>query len=108
MFQITDEKDLKALSESEELEFKLAQGKDGRGKLPDDFWPTYSAMANTRGGYVVLGVKEKKGSLSVAGIQDIALVQKQLFDIANNKAKVNINLLSNDDTQQITINNKND
>lgn len=60
MFQITDEKDLKALSESEELEFKLAQGKDGRGKLPDDFWPTYSAMANTRGGYVVLGVKEKK------------------------------------------------
>lgn len=45
MFQITDEEDLQALSESEELEFKLAQGKDGKGKLPDDFWPTYSAMA---------------------------------------------------------------
>ncbi|MBH0062936.1 putative DNA binding domain-containing protein [Pseudoalteromonas sp. NZS71] len=107
MFQITDEEDLQALSESEELEFKLAQGKDGKGKLPDDFWPTYSAMANSRGGYVVLGVRERKGLLSIAGIQDIALVQKQLFDIANNKAKVNINLLSNDDTQQITINNKN-
>ncbi|KAA1163591.1 MULTISPECIES: RNA-binding domain-containing protein [Pseudoalteromonas] len=106
MFQITDEKDLKALSESEELEFKLAQGKDGRGKLPDDFWPTYSAMANTRGGYVVLGVKEKKGSLSIAGILDINTVQKQLFDIANNKAKVNFNLLTNKDVQQININNK--
>jgi ATP-dependent DNA helicase RecG len=106
MFQIKDEKDLKALSESEELEFKLAQGKDGRGKLPDDFWPTYSAMANTRGGYVVLGVKEKKGLLSIAGILDVNTVQKQLFDIANNKAKVNLNLLTNKDVQQININNK--
>lgn len=106
MFQITDEKDLQALSESEELEFKLAQGKDGRGKLPDDFWPTYSAMANTRGGYVVLGVKEKRGSLTVVGIQDINTVQKQLFDIANNKAKVNINLLTNEDVKQINIDNK--
>lgn len=106
MFQITDEKDLQALSESEELEFKLAQGKDGRGKLPDDFWPTYSAMANTRGGYVVLGVKERRGSLTVVGIQDINTVQKQLFDIANNKAKVNINLLTNEDVKQINIDSK--
>lgn len=63
MFQITDLVDLQALSESAELEFKLAQGKDGKGKLPDDFWPTYSALANSRGGYVVLGVREKKRSV---------------------------------------------
>ena len=48
MFQITDEEDLQALSESEELEFKLAQGKDGKRKIYQmTFWPTYSAMANS-------------------------------------------------------------
>lgn len=106
IFQITDEKDLQALSESEELEFKLAQGREGKGKLPDDFWPTYSAMANTRGGYVILGVKEKHGKLSLAGIEDIDIVQKQLFDIANNKAKVNVNLLTNESVQKIVIDGK--
>ena len=91
MFQIQDLVDLQALSESAELEFKLAQGQDGKGKLPDDFWPTYSAMANSRGGYVVLGVREKKGQLTLAGIEDIEIVHKQLFDIAGNNAKVNRN-----------------
>ena len=94
MFTITDLIDLQTLSESTELEFKLAQGKDGKGKLPDDFWPTYSAMANTRGGYVVLGIREKKGIFTVAGIDDTETVKKQLFDTANNKQKVNKKVLT--------------
>lgn len=94
MLPINDLIDIKTLSESSELEFKLAQGKDGGGKLPDDFWPTYSAMANSRGGYVVLGVREKRGQFDVVGIQNVEVVKKQLFDIANNKKKVNVNLLS--------------
>ncbi|MGY5451433.1 RNA-binding domain-containing protein [Agarivorans sp. MS3-6] len=106
MFHIEDQVDLQVLSESAELEFKLAQGKDGKGKLPDDFWPTYSAMANGRGGYVVLGVREKKGQLTLAGIEDIETVRKQLFDIASNNGKVNINLLTNDHVQVITVEGK--
>ncbi|WP_341210265.1 RNA-binding domain-containing protein [Alteromonas stellipolaris] len=106
MFHIEDKIDLLTLSESAELEFKLAQGKDGKGKLPDDFWPTYSAMANSRGGYVVLGVREKKGHLTLAGIEDIETVQKQLFDIADNKDKVNINLLSNDKVKVVVVEEK--
>lgn len=94
MFPVSDLLDLKTLSESVELEFKLAQGADGKGKLPDDFWRTYSAMANTRGGLIVLGVREKKGVFTIEGIGDIATVKKQLFDIANNKKKVNVNLLT--------------
>ncbi|EPW6927068.1 TPA: putative DNA binding domain-containing protein [Vibrio parahaemolyticus] len=106
MFQIQDLVDLQTLSESAELEFKLAQGQDGKGKLPDDFWPTYSAMANTRGGYVVLGVREKKGQLTLAGIEAIEVVRKQLFDIAGNNAKVNINLLTDDNVQVVSIDGK--
>ncbi len=106
MFQIQDLVDLQTLSESAELEFKLAQGQDGKGKLPDDFWPTYSAMANSRGGYVVLGVREKKGQLTLAGIEAIEVVRKQLFDIAGNSGKVNINLLTDDNVQVVSIDGK--
>ena len=105
MFTIADLIDLQTLSESTELEFKLDQGKDGKGKLPDDFWPTYSAMANTRGGYVVLGIREKKGIFTVAGIDDTETVKKQLFDTANNKQKVNVNLLSDLHVQDVKLEN---
>lgn len=106
MFPVSDLLDLQTLSESVELEFKLAQGADGKGKLPEDFWRTYSAMANTRGGYVVLGIREKKGNFIVEGISDIATVMKQLFDIANNKKKVNVNLLTDQSVQVIEIDEK--
>lgn len=49
--------DLPSLVESVELECKLAQGRDGKGELPKDFWLTYSAFANTQGGVVLLGVR---------------------------------------------------
>ncbi|ACR67593.1 AAA family ATPase [Edwardsiella ictaluri] len=107
MLQINDLTDLQTLTESVELECKLAQGKDGRGKLPDDFWPTYSAMANCRGGCVILGIKEKKGKFSVAGIQDISVVRKQLFDILSNKNKININLLTDKHISESIIEGKN-
>ncbi|HFZ8994701.1 TPA: helix-turn-helix domain-containing protein [Citrobacter freundii] len=106
MFPVSGLLDLQTLSESVELEFKLAKGADGKGKLPEDFWRTYSAMANTRGGYVVLGVREKKGNFIVEGISDITTVTKQLFDIANNKKKVNVNLLSEQSVQVINLDNK--
>ena len=35
------------IAEGVNLECKLAQGRDGQGELPRDFWPTYSAFANT-------------------------------------------------------------
>lgn len=106
MLPVSDLTDLHTLSESSELEFKLAQGKDGSGKLPDEFWPTYSAMANCRGGYVVLGISEKKGAFSVAGISEINTVKKQLFDLAGSKKKVNVNLLTNQSVQTLRLEGK--
>ncbi len=58
---INDILDLQTLVESDQVEFKLAGGKDGKGALPKDFWSSYSAMANGRGGWVILGVQEKHG-----------------------------------------------
>jgi len=61
MIEIRSLADLTLLRESVELECKLAAGRDGQGALPDDFWPTYSAFANTAGGVVLLGVREMTG-----------------------------------------------
>jgi ATP-dependent DNA helicase RecG len=95
--------DIEDLSESSYLECKLAQGKEGRGQLPKDFWETYCAFANTEGGVILLGIKEKDGEFSVAGIADTAEVQKQLFDCLNNPLTVSVNLVSKDsvEVQQI-------
>ncbi|WP_257280933.1 helix-turn-helix domain-containing protein [Endozoicomonas sp. ISHI1] len=66
---ITAIEDIISLKESLEVEFKLAAGKEGRGEVPKDVWKTYSAMANTEGGDIFLGIREKPaGVFSVIGI----------------------------------------
>ncbi|CCW32795.1 putative transcriptional regulator [Xenorhabdus nematophila F1] len=94
MFHINDLIDLQTLVESAELEFKLAQGKDGKGQLPDDFWFTYSAMANSRGGFVILGVREKNGKFTISGLGNPEKVKQELFNGLNNPQWVNVNLLT--------------
>ena len=76
-----------------ELEFKSA-----RGGLPKSLWETYSAMANTYGGVILLGV-ESDGIIS--GIKNIDFLKKNFWDIINNPGKVSINLLNNDDVKEI-------
>ena len=71
MFKVSSLDDFNLLRESSSIEFKLAGGRDGKGELPHDFWPTYSAMANTDGGVVVLGVRERKGRFEIGGVGNI-------------------------------------
>src|SRR3546814_18765413 len=73
--------DLDLLAESVDVECKLAQGKDGKGELPKDFWPTYSAFANTRGGIVLLGIQEKADNpFRIAGLSNIEKIRPALFN----------------------------
>lgn len=96
------------LRETDEVEAKLAAGRDGRGELPKDFWPTYSAFANSSGGYIVLGVRERAGHFSVeGGIIDTDKVRGQIFDQACNPQKVSVNLLRNEDVDVISISERN-
>ncbi|MCU0427489.1 MAG: putative DNA binding domain-containing protein [Candidatus Kapabacteria bacterium] len=99
--------DFHNLVETDELEFKAAQGQNGKGEVPKDFWETYSAFANTNGGTAILGIRENRdGSWDVLGIQDIQKVQKTLWDLLNDKNKININLLSNKDVRVENIEGK--
>lgn len=95
--------DLSHLQESVDLECKLAAGIDGTGKLPDDFWPSYSAFANTHGGLVVLGVKEKQGRFELRGVPDADRLIKELFDNLNNRQKVSVNLLSDQNVRKFAL-----
>jgi len=103
MIDIQSIADLELLRESVDLECKLAAGRDGRGALPEDFWPTYSAFANTEGGIVLLGVREKQGQFIVEGVGNVAKVRKELFDALNNRQKVSVNLLSDVSVREIVL-----
>jgi ATP-dependent DNA helicase RecG len=103
MIEIRSIADLELLRESVELECKLALGRDGLGALPEDFWSTYSAFANTSGGVVVLGVREKQQKFIIEGIPNVAKVRKELFDALNNRQKVSVNLLTDADVREISL-----
>ena len=103
MIDIQSIADLELLRESVDLECKLALGRDGQGALPDDFWPTYSAFANTQGGVVLLGVREKQGRFTIEGIANVAKVRKDLFDALNNRNKVSANLLTDASVHELVL-----
>lgn len=58
-------KRLVAKSENAAVEFKRA-----RGGAPADFWSSYSSFANTDGGVIILGVREKDGKREIEGLAD--------------------------------------
>jgi predicted HTH transcriptional regulator len=98
--------DLSLLRESISLECKLANGRDGKGTLPDDFWPTYSAMANADGGVVILGLRERQGRFEPVGIENPDKVRTELFNNLNNRQKVSVNLLTDSEVREWAVEGK--
>lgn len=86
-------------TESSYLEFK-----ESENNLPKDFWETYSAFANTSGGFVILGIKEKP--FEIVGIKNPNKLIKDLFNLSANTDKVNLNLLSSSNVEQRIVNDK--
>lgn len=83
------------LREDKDWEFKAA-----KGGLPSSLWDTYSAMANTDGGIIVLGVKElDNDQFELQGLDDPARMEKDFWNTINNRGKVSANLLSNSDAR---------
>ena len=98
---------------SEELKKLIKTGengvvefKRGRGGVPGDFWPSYSAFANTDGGVIVLGVKEENGVRVVEGLENAEKVRADLWNAANNPDKVSDNVLSNKRVYSLEIDGK--
>jgi predicted HTH transcriptional regulator len=83
-------------AEGNDTEFKSA-----RGGLPGSFWETYSAMANTQGGTIVLGVAERNGELLWEGVPDAAQLRTVLWNQLNDRQKVSRNLLADADVRTV-------
>lgn len=84
--------DVKFLEENVNIEFKRSEN-----ELNKDFWETYSSFANTDGGIIVLGIKEVKNRENIiVGVSDVQKIINDIVVTANNKSKVNLNLLKDE------------
>lgn len=90
--------DFETLQEDHDVECKASEGREASGKLPKNIWETYSAMANTEGGYIYLGIREQKlGSFDFVGVLNSEKVLKEFWNGINNSEKVSVNILQNRD-----------
>ena len=95
--------ELMDIGENSEIEFKKA-----KNSVPKDLWETYSAMANTNGGTIVLGVEERFDTDEKFDISGVESVEKMLKDFWStiNGNKVNKNILMEENVEVININHK--
>ena len=84
--------------ESSDLEFKSA-----KGGFPHSFWETYSSFANTDGGAIIFGIKEKDDQFYLDGVteEQAKKYEKDFFNRMHSKESVNIPLLKENDVQTI-------
>ena len=86
--------------ESNEIEFKSAVG-----GFPHSFWETYSSFANTNGGAIIFGIREKDGEFVLDGLteEQAKKYQKDFFSNMHSKQQVNIPLLTENDVQIVSF-----
>ena len=84
---------LETYKENNRLEAKAAQG-----GLPKSIWETISAFANTEGGIIVLGAKERKdGTLEVVGLGDADKMLDDFWNSAHSTDKLSCCVMSDKD-----------
>ena len=66
-----------------EVEFKEASY-----SIPQSMWETVSAFANTNGGVIILGVKEKSHVFTVSGIANAEKMEADFWNTIRNRKKI--------------------
>lgn len=84
--------------EGADVEYKAA-----KGGLPGELWETYSAFANSQGGVIWLGISQKSGRLDIHGVPNPEKLVSDFWNTVNNRGKVNVNLLTNDDVSIVPV-----
>lgn len=92
------------IREKSEIEYKEA-----KNNVPKDLWHTYSAFANSNGGFILLGVKENEQGytpeLLISGVNNPEKVIDELFSQSRSE-KVSKSLLNDNDVKPFQIEDK--
>ena len=94
-------KDLVYQGEKVDIECKKAES-----SVPKSVYESYSAFANTKGGYIICGVKEDKSKIIpeerfiIQGIENPSKQKEDFWNTINN-SKVNVNLLKDEDVEVV-------
>lgn len=95
-------KNIGKYKENNRLEVKAAQG-----GLPKSLWETISAFANTSGGVIILGARERKdGSLEIVGLKDARKMLDDFWNAALSKDKLSARFLKDENAQIETVDGK--
>ena len=79
--------------------------KKANGGLPSSLWDTYSSFSNCNGGAIILGVKEREdGSWFTTHLQNRNKLLKDFWDNINNRKKVSVNLLREENVETYEVN----
>ena len=62
--------------------------KEAADSLPKSMWETVSAFANTRGGVIILGIKENSRTFSVTGVINAAKMESDFWNTIRNRKKI--------------------
>ncbi len=89
------------IGESQDFECKTAEN-----NVPKDAWKTISSFANTEGGYIVLGVAEKKGQFQITGVNNSKKQLKDFWDNHNNAQKLSFPICNESDVTVEKIDDK--
>ncbi|KGQ55432.1 RNA-binding domain-containing protein [Gallibacterium anatis] len=72
------------------LEYKKA-----KNAVPKDFWKSYSAFANSKGGFIILGIEENESKdFSITGVKDYQKIIDDIFSQSRSREKVSSPLLT--------------
>ena len=92
-----------SIGENKEIEFK-----ESKNKIPKSLWETYSAFCNSKGGIIVLGIKENKEDdiCIIEGIENANHILKDFWNTINNREKISVNVLDDEDVKIVDIEGK--
>lgn len=87
---MTKEELLNRLNDIEWTDFEV---KEATGGIPKSMWETVSAFSNTAGGWIILGVKEKKGekgnTYHIMGIDNVEKMEQDIITTLRSRSKFN-------------------